>query len=72
MVEPERTAATACGGVLDRNLVGDVDAELSGGHELHRTPQVASDERGSTRLNAPRLKPMTPMPRSHSEVVLTR
>ena len=32
-------------GVLDREPVGDVDTELSGGHELHRTPQVASDER---------------------------
>ena len=31
--------------VLDRETVGDVDTELSGGHELHRAPQVASDER---------------------------
>ena len=32
-------------GLLDREAVGDVNTELSGGHELHRTPQVASDER---------------------------
>ena len=32
-------------GLLDREPVGDVDAELSRGHEFHRTPQVASDER---------------------------
>ena len=28
-------------GLLDREAVGDVDAEFSRGHELHRTPQVA-------------------------------
>ena len=32
-------------GLLDREAVGDVNTELSGGHKFHRTPQVASDER---------------------------
>ena len=45
VVVPARTAVTACAASWIREPVGDVDTELAGGHELHRTPQVASDER---------------------------